>query len=107
MLKDIEDYNRLRDIIGNAATKEVITSEEVGFIITLTERFRADIDTKLKQLYMLQGEITQLKNNEQIIINLVENMIGAAERHKANQEAMDKIKGVCEDKSKLERNKKK
>jgi hypothetical protein len=94
MLEGREDRNKLRHVIDNAARRKILTKEEVGFIVTLIERFRADIEKKVRQLHLLQGEIGQLKSNEQIIINLVESMIAAAERQIARQATMEKIKDM-------------
>ena len=80
----------------NAEKREIITKEEAGFVISLIERFRLDIEKKVKQLHMLQGEIGQLKNNEQIIVNLIENMVAAAERDIARQETMARLKEARE-----------
>jgi hypothetical protein len=55
-----------------------------------------DIEKKIKQLHVLQGEISQLKSNEAIIVDLVENMISAAERDLARQETMTKLKAARE-----------
>jgi hypothetical protein len=81
-----DERNQLRKSIIKAEEDELVTKEEVGFIVTLTQRFRADIEKKVKQLHQLQGEIAQLKENEQVIIGLVENLVKAAERDKARQE---------------------
>ena len=94
-----KDANRLRHIVDRAAKEKIITKEEVGFIVTLIERFRADIDKKIKQLHVLQGEIAQLRSNEQIIINLIESMIAAAERQLARQATMERIKNMKEEKA--------
>lgn len=93
MLEDRVQRNRLREIVIKAERNSVVTKEEAGFVTTLVNRFRADIEKKIKQLHVLQGEISQLKINEQIIINLIENMIAAAERAKARQDTIDKIRG--------------
>lgn len=105
MLEGREDRNKLRNVVDKAAKKKVLTKEEIGFIVILIERFRSDIERKIKQLHLLQGEIAQLRNNEQIIMNLVENMIAAAERQMARQTTMDKIKGMREEKSESEEEK--
>ena len=94
MLEGREDRNKLRHVIDNAARRKILTKEEVGFIVTLIERFRADIEKKVRQLHLLQGEIGQLKSNEQIIINLVESMIAAAERQIARQATMEKVRDM-------------
>jgi len=86
------DRNKLRHVIAKAQGSNVMTQEEAGFAITLIERFRKDIDKKLKQRIMLDGEISQLKTNEQIIVQLIESMISAAERDIARQETMAKLK---------------
>ena len=86
------DRNKLRHVIAKAQAAEVMTQEEAGFAITLIERFRKDIDKKLKQRIMLDGEISQLKTNEQVIVQLIESMISAAERDIARQETMAKLK---------------
>jgi len=104
MLDSRIDRNKLRNVVDNAAKRKIITKEEVGFIVTLIERFRADIENKVRQVHMLQGEIAQLKNNEQIIVNLIESMIAAAERQIARQATMEKIKGMRQDKSESDEN---
>ena len=55
-----------------------------------------DPEKKVKQLHVLTGEIAQLKANEQVIINLIENMVAAAERDIARRETMDKLKAARE-----------
>lgn len=92
MLESRNERNKLRHTIMNAEQRKIITKEEVGFIVTLVERFRSDIEKKIKTLNILQGEISQLKINEQIILDLVSNMIAAAERDVARQETMVKLK---------------
>jgi len=92
MLKDRAERNRLRQVIMAAEKKKVVSQEEIGFIVTLIERFRVDLDKKVKQMSVLQGEITQLKYNEQVIMTLIENMISAAERALERQERFDKMK---------------
>lgn len=96
MLEDREDRNKLRSVVMNAEDREVLTKEEAGFIVTLVERFRTDIERKIKQLHVLQGELAQLKINEQIIIELIQNMVSAAERDLARQETMTKLKAARE-----------
>ena len=87
-----EERNKLRQVVINAQKDEIITQEEAGFVITLTERFRKDIEKKEKLLLTLQGEINQLRINEQIIVQLIESMVSAAERDLARQETMKKLK---------------
>lgn len=87
-----DERNKLRQVVGKATADEIITQEEAGFVITLVERFRADIEKKVKDLHILEGQIAQLKLNEQIIIQLIENMVAAAERDLARQETMKKLK---------------
>ncbi len=96
MLEDRAERNKLRNIIFNAEDREIITKEEAGFVVSLVERFRSDIEKKIKQLHVLQGEIAQLKSNEQIIIDLIQNMVAAAERDLARQETMTKLKAARE-----------
>ena len=94
MLEDRGNRNKLRHVVDKAAKKSIMSKEEAGFIITLTERFRLDIEKKIRQLHMLQGEIAQLRANEQIMINLVEQMLAAADRDKARQDTYNKIRGI-------------
>ena len=96
ILDDRGTRNKLRGVVMNAEDREVITKEEAGFIVTLVERFRSDIEKKVKQLHALQGELAQLQANEQIIIELVQNMVNAAERDLARQETMNKLKAARE-----------
>ena len=103
MLEDRADRNKLRHTILNAEQRQIISKEEVGFIVTLVERFRVDIEKKTKQLNMLQGEIAQLRINETIIMDLVSNMIAAAERDVARQETMAKLKGAREEEARYKK----
>jgi len=96
MLDTRQDRNKLRSVVMNAEDSKVISKEEVGFIVALVDRFRSDIEKKVKQHHILAGEIAQLKVNEQIIIDLVQNMIAAAERDIARQETMRKLKEARE-----------
>jgi len=94
VIEDKEQGNKLRQIVMKAEEQDVVTKEEVGFITTLVNRYRVDIEKKIKQLHMLEGQISQLKINEQIIVHLIENMIAAANRAKARQETIDRIRGT-------------
>ncbi|RLA03962.1 MAG: hypothetical protein DRQ47_04190 [Gammaproteobacteria bacterium] len=96
MLESRQDRNKLRNVVFNAEDRKVISKEEAGFIVSLVERFRGDVEKKVKQYNVLAGEIAQLKINEQIIIDLVQNMIAAAERDVARQETMRKLKEARE-----------
>ena len=97
MLDDRTERNRLRHTVIKAENKKVIGKEEVGFIVTLVDRFRGDIEKKIKQLHVIQGEIAQLRANEQVIINLVQNLINAAERDQARQETAQKLRDAREE----------
>ena len=92
MLKDRAERNSLRQVIMAAEKKKIVTKEEIGFIVSLVERFRSDLDKKMKQLNILQGEIMQLQYNEQVIMNLIENMAAAAERAFERQKRFDDMK---------------
>lgn len=92
MLEDRTARNTLRQVMTKAEASSIFSKEEIGFIITLVERFRADIEKKTKQLYVAQGEVAQLKLNERIIIQLIENMLAATERSIARQKTMDDIR---------------
>ena len=96
MLESREERSKLRHIITSAEQKSVITKEEAGFIVVLVERFRTDIEKKIETLNVLRGEISQLKINEKIILDLINNMIAAAERDTARQETMDRLKETRE-----------
>ena len=93
-----EEANRVRGIIDKAQEKELITTDEVGFISILVNRFRADIERKTQQLHILSGELAQLRANEKIIVDVVENIIAASERDKARQETLENIKNAKKDK---------
>jgi len=92
MLENREERNRLRQVVMNAEDREIITKEEAGFVVALVNRFRSDIEKKIKQLHVIQGEISQLKSNENVILDLVENMVASAERDIARRETMEKLK---------------
>lgn len=99
VVEDRTERNLLRHIVMKAEDEEILSKEEVGFIITLVEKFRAEVERKTKQLYVLQGEIAQLKLNERLIIQLVENIIAADERAKSRRETMERLKGLKENES--------
>lgn len=86
--------NILRNVVMKAEDDEVITQEEAGFVITLTEKFRSEIEKKIKQIHVLQGEINQLRSNENTIISLINNMIAAQERNKARNETIERIRNI-------------
>ena len=46
---------------------------------------------------MIQGEIAQLKLNERIIIQLIDNILAAAKRDEDRQKTMDTLKGKREE----------
>ena len=92
-LQGREERNKLRATVIKAEKGNVISKAEVGFIVTLVERFRQDIERKQRQVAMLQGELGQLMANEKIIIDLVDNMVRAAERDQARQDTLANIKG--------------
>lgn len=96
VLGDREERNKLRKTLMKAEDKEIITREEVGFVVTLVERFRVDIDKKVKQMNVIQGELSQLHTNETIIMNLIDSMVKAAERDAARQETMNRIRNAKE-----------
>ena len=86
------ERNKLRNVVQKAQRDMVMTQEEAGFVITLMERFKKDVDKKERQLLTIQGEINQLRTNEQVIVQLIESMVSAAERDIARQETMKKLK---------------
>lgn len=96
MLESRAERNKLRSVIMRATDNKVIGKEEAGFVVTLVERFREDIEKKVRQLHMIQGEIAQLKTNEQVIMNIIEHLMAAAERDKARQETLAKLKDARE-----------
>ena len=85
--------SKLRSILFKAEEKKLVSKEEIGFITALVNRYRSDLERKVKQLYTIQGEMAQLKNNELMIINMLENVIAAADRDEARQETMKRIRG--------------
>ena len=91
-LNDRGVTNKLRAVVANAEGGNYLSASEAGFIVTLVERFRTDVEKKLRQMAILQGELNQLKTNEQIIISLVENIVAAEERNKAREETIARLK---------------
>jgi len=78
--QDTANRDRLDNLINKAGNKEVMSQEEVGFVVMLVERFRSDLDTKTDQLLTLKGEINQLRANERVIMDIVKNLVSAADR---------------------------
>lgn len=85
--------NKLRGVIQRAQDTQVISADEAGFAVMLAEKFRADIERKTRILLSLQGEIAQLRANEKIIMELIQNLIAANERAKERDEAVARVKG--------------
>jgi len=96
VLADRAERNTLRQAVMKAEERKVISRDEAGFIITLVERFRSDIEKKIKQTNILQGELSQLRANESVIVGLIDSMVKAAERDLARQETMQKIREAKE-----------
>lgn len=92
-LKGQDERNKLRHVVMRAQDEDVMSQSEAGFVVTLVERFRQEIEKKQRMLNTLQGELSQLRANEKVIVDLIENIIKAAERDKARQETMANIKG--------------
>ena len=86
------NMNQFRNVIDNARDNEVITKEEAGFIVLLAKRFRQDIERKSKAMIALQGEIAQLKANEKVIIDIVQNLVAAQQRADDRYRIMNDIK---------------
>jgi hypothetical protein len=87
-----DERNKLRGIVISAEQNEVMTKEEAGFVLTLVDRFRQDIVKKEREALILQGQIAQLKINEQIIVQLIEGLVSAAERDIARRETAQKLR---------------
>ncbi|HLD90953.1 MAG TPA: hypothetical protein VI911_08075 [Patescibacteria group bacterium] len=93
-VQDRDERNRLRKVMMKAEEEKLMSRSEAGFVVTLIERFRQEIEKKQRQLSLLQGELGQLRANEKIIVDLVDSIIRAAERDKARQATMLKLRGV-------------
>ena len=91
------DMNKLRNTIMNAQDEKVISAEEAGFIVTLANRFRADIEKKTRAMFALQGEIAQLRTNEQVITELVGNLVSAQKRADDRSNTLHEMKQAKKD----------
>lgn len=92
LLDDSNKMGKIRQAIMNAQDNNVISKEEAGFIVTLANRFRDDIERKTRALLALQGEIAQLRANEQIIIEIVNNLVSAQKRADDRARTINDIK---------------
>lgn len=68
MLEDRAERNRVRHTILKAEKDEVITRDEVSFIIELIENGRKEIEKKVRSLTMLKGELNQLKQDRDAMV---------------------------------------
>lgn len=93
-VQDRDERNRLRKVMMKAEEEKLMSRSEAGFVVTLIERFRQEVEKKQRQLSLLQGELGQLRANEKIIVDLVDNIIRAAERDRARQNTMAKLRGI-------------
>lgn len=96
-LNERYDRNTLRNTLIKAEEHKAISRDEIGFVVALVDRFRAETERKMKQLNMLQGEVAQLRVNEQIVINMLENIIAAAQRDVERQETFNQLKTAREE----------
>ena len=92
LLDDSGKLNKIRGAIMNAQDNKVISKEEAGFIVTLANKFRDDIERKTRALYALQGEISQLRTNEQVIVDIVNNLVSAQQRADDRQRTVNEIR---------------
>jgi len=67
MLEDRAERNRVRHTILKAEKDEIITKDEVAFIIGLIENGRKEIEKKVRALTMLKGELNQLKQDREVL----------------------------------------
>lgn len=88
----MDEMANFRKAIDNALDNEVISQEEAGFIVTLASRFREDIERKSRAMIALQGEIAQLKANEKIMIDIIQNMVAAQQRAQERDKTMRELK---------------
>lgn len=91
--KGRDERNKLRQVMMKAEEEKLMSRSEAGFVVAIVERFRQEIEKKQRILSTLQGELSQLMANEKIIVDLVENILRAAERDRARRETMARIKG--------------
>lgn len=78
IFKDKESMNIFRGIVDKALVEDIITEQEALFSLKLADRFRASIEKTIKKLYSLQGEIARLKENEDDIFGVAEDLVSAA-----------------------------
>lgn len=67
MLEDRAVRNRLRHTVIKAEKDEIITQEEVAFIVSIIENGRKEIEKKVSDLNSLKGQIAQLKESTKSI----------------------------------------
>lgn len=63
MLEDRAVRNKLRHTVIKAEKDEIITQEEVAFIVSIIEDGRKEIEKKVSNLNSLKGQIAQLKES--------------------------------------------
>jgi hypothetical protein len=91
-MNDRTERNALREIVFKAEQSKVVTKSEAGFVLTLVDRFRGDIERKQRQVMVLQGELAQLRANEKIICDVIDNIIRAAERDEERRRTADRLR---------------
>jgi hypothetical protein len=84
--------NDLRNILQSAAEKGFLTEAEGRFTDQLFEKIDLEVARKTKDLNRLEGSIHQLRLTKGLIINMIKESIAAAERAKAREETMDRIR---------------
>ena len=67
MLEDRAIRNKIRHTIIKAEKDEIITKDEVAFIIDILEKGRKEIERKATKVEMLKGELEQIKETRDLL----------------------------------------
>ena len=91
-MEDAQIREALRNVLDKAHNEGYLVIEEVNLINKFLKKLDKEIDRKTTDKLRLEGEIQQLRLTKRLIIDMVKDSVAAAERAKAREETVDRIR---------------
>lgn len=90
------------DIIGVAEEMVENSSDDVvddessvrGLLVKINNRFKSDLERKARTLLVLQGELSQLTANEDVLLDIINNVIAAHNRAEERDKKAARLRKV-------------
>jgi len=91
-MEDAQIRDALRNVLDQAHNEGYLVIEEVNLINKFLKKLDKEIDRKTNDKLRLEGEIQQLRLTKRLIIDMVKDSVAAAERAKAREETVQRIR---------------